>query len=147
MKPPEQTNLPHTIAMKTASHRSVSRLALALLATTALTQHSAEGANATWKNAAATGTPPDWNTGSNWTGGTGTGGVPGTADIAVFDTVAAKSPNLSASATIVELNFNNSSSSRAYDITATNSSTLTLTGAGQVRNASVNTDNDVHQFA
>jgi len=108
--------------METSPHHprlALPRLALALLATAVLTQHSALAANVTWSN---TGT--DWNTGANWTGG-----IPGTADIAAFNTVAAKQPNLGASANIVELNFNNNSSSRGYDITATNSSTLTLTGA------------------
>ena len=141
MKPSEQPNRPSNTAMKTSPHSTLSRLALALLATAALTQQSVQAANATWKNGSATGTPPDWNTGTNWTGGTGTGGVPGTADIAVFDAVAAKSPNLSSSATIVELNFNNSSSSRAYDITATNSSNLTLTGTTAINAINISGNN------
>src|SRR5439155_1706596 len=74
-----------------------------LLASVALAP-SAQDAAATWKNTAG---QTDWNTGGNWTGGTDTGGIPGTADIATFSAaaVAVASPNISSSTTVTGLNF------------------------------------------
>jgi len=90
---------------------------------------SVHAANKTWNN---TGT--DFNASGSWTGG-----VPGTGDTAVFSTAEVSNPNLSASLTILALNFSTTSSS-GYDLTSSSTSiklTLnsTATGTGSAINA------------
>jgi autotransporter-associated beta strand protein len=85
---------------------------------------SAYAANATWKNTGGT----DWNTGGNWTGGTGTGGIPGSADVATFGGAEVSNPNLSADDIILGLNFQ--STATGYTLSNTNGAKLTLTATG-----------------
>ncbi|MFT3785481.1 MAG: autotransporter-associated beta strand repeat-containing protein [Tepidisphaeraceae bacterium] len=85
---------------------------------------TAFAANATWNNTAT-----DFNTGANWTGGTGTGGAPGTADVATFAALASVNPDLSAPLTLLGINFSTTGSS-GYVIGSANGSALTLTNTG-----------------
>src|SRR5271155_3113819 len=55
-------------------------------------EKDSRAASPTWNN---TGT--DFNTGADWTGGTGPGGIPGTGDNATFSSAKLTNPNLSAS--------------------------------------------------
>jgi hypothetical protein len=75
------------------------------------------GVQRTWNN---TGT--NFNDAASWAGG-----VPGPGDVAVFNAGPAMQPNLSASVSIAGLYFFGSNVAQ-YDITATNSANLTLTG-------------------
>ncbi len=106
---------------KAALSRSFPFLALAGLLIAS--EVSAHAAAATWSN---TGT--DFNTGGNWTSGTGPGGIPGTGDVATFTGAEATNPNLSASLTIQGLNFSTAATS-GYTLSAS-SATLTLTNVG-----------------
>jgi autotransporter-associated beta strand protein len=91
------------------------RLLLVIVSVFLITQLKA--VQKTWGN---TGT--DFNTTGNWTGGT-----PSAGDVAFFSTAASQQPNLSASLSIAGLFFSGTSSS-GYNLTATNSAILTLTG-------------------
>ena len=111
--------------MKTSLHRPLLRLALALFATVALTQHSTQAATTqTWLNTSG---HTDFNAASSWNA---TSTVPAPGDIALFNANKAANPNLSASLSIGEVSFNSGSGGGSgYDFTATNSSVLTLTAA------------------
>lgn len=83
----------------------------------------APAATRNWQNAGT-----DFNTGSNWSSGS----VPGATDIAAFPNAEITNPNLSASVTILGVNFSSMASS-GYDLTSSSASinlTLTNTGTG-----------------
>jgi fibronectin-binding autotransporter adhesin len=84
----------------------------------------AQAANPTWTGT----TSSDFNTGTNWSGGTGTGGIPGTGDTATFNTNAGVplNPNLSSSLTITALSFSVGAS--GYTLSASAGQSLTLSG-------------------
>ena len=78
---------------------------------------AANGAVKTWNNGGT-----DFNATGNWTGG-----VPGSADTATFDTAASMQPNISSNITIKNLNF--AATGTGYDLTSSNTSiALTLVG-------------------
>src|SRR5690348_6634198 len=105
--------------------------ALFLFALSWLLQQPVRAGNKTWSN---TGT--DFNTGANWSGG-----VPGTGDVALFNTAESKQPNLSASLTIQALNFSTTASS-GYDLTSSSTSIkLTLTNTATGSNSAINAAN------
>src|SRR2546423_3400621 len=72
----------------------------------------------TWGN---TGT--DFNTGTNWVGGT----APGAGDVALFTAAETTNPNLSASVSIAGFYFNGTTVN-GYDVTANGGTSFTLTG-------------------
>jgi fibronectin-binding autotransporter adhesin len=90
-------------------------------------------ATATWNN---TGT--DFNTGANWTGGTGTGGIPGAADNATFTGAEVTNPNLSLADTIQGLTFALGAS--GYTLSSSGPS-LTLTNTGTTTSSAINAAN------
>src|SRR5438477_8020616 len=102
-----------------------------LFALLLLLQQSAQAANKTWSNSGT-----DFNTTGNWSGG-----VPGSSDVAVFNSAAVKQPNLSSSLTIQELNFSTSTSS-GYDLTSSSTSIkLTLANTGTGTTSAINAAN------
>ena len=82
---------------------------------------SARAATATWQN---TGT--DFYTAGDFLGGSGAGGIPGTGDTVLFNSVEVTNPNLGSSGTISALVF--STSGTGYTLSASPGATLTLTG-------------------
>jgi hypothetical protein len=96
---------------------------------------SARAASAVWQN---TGT--DFNTGGNWSGGTGTGGIPGTGDNATFTGPEVSNPNLSASLTIQGMTFS-TTTSKGYTLSASAGQSLTLTNVGTGATGAVNAAN------
>jgi autotransporter-associated beta strand protein len=88
-----------------------------------------------WKNAGGT----DWNTGTNWTGVTGTA-PPAPGDVAYFTAAKSTDPNLSGSASIAGLYFKGSGSS-GYNITS-NSTAITLTLTGYATSIDTELGND-----
>ena len=68
--------------MKTPCTRFTSSRAAVLCAALAFLTFKSSAAPATWTG--ASGTDTNWSTGGNWTGGTGTAGVPGASDDVVF---------------------------------------------------------------
>lgn len=89
--------------------------AVALGTTMAWSTPGALAANSTWQN-----TDTDFNTPGNWSDG-----LPGSADQAIFATVASKQPNLGASYSVGQLNFS-TVGSNGYAITASAGQSLTL---------------------
>ena len=88
-------------------------------------------ATAIWNNIGT-----DFNTGANWTGGTGTGGIPGAADNATFTGAEVTNPNLSLADTIQGLTFSTAASS-GYTLSSSGPS-LTLTNTGTTINSAIN---------
>ncbi|MEP6823097.1 MAG: hypothetical protein ABI946_12205 [Chthoniobacterales bacterium] len=89
----------------------------------------AAAGSATWNASPASG---DWNTPANWTPAT----VPnGPSDIALFATSNKTAVSLSASVAVDAITFNSGPSS--YTVTASASTTLTLTGAGIIDNSAI----------
>jgi hypothetical protein len=97
--------------------------------------HVAQAASAVWQN---TGT--DFNTGGNWSGGTGTGGIPGTGDNATFTGAEVSNPNLSASLTIQGITFSTTTTT-GYTLSASAGQSLTLTNVGTGASAAINAAN------
>ncbi len=95
---------------------------------------SIRAATATWNNIAT-----DFNTGANWTGGTGAGGIPGTGDNATFNTDVTNQPDLSASLQIQGLTF--STATGGWNLTKTGASALTLTNTGTTASSAINSAN------
>jgi autotransporter-associated beta strand protein len=86
---------------------------------------------ATWKNTVNS----DFNTGSNWTGGTGPGGIPGTGDNATFSAaVPAFQPDLSGPLTIQGLTF----ATGGWAVSSSTNSVLTLTNTGTGATSAIN---------
>jgi autotransporter-associated beta strand protein len=80
---------------------------------------------AVWTNTGTT----DFNTGSNWTGGTGPGGIPGVLDNATFNALAPSVlPDISSILTIQGLTF--STTTGGWTLSSANNSVLTLTNSG-----------------
>ncbi|MES2657895.1 MAG: autotransporter-associated beta strand repeat-containing protein [Verrucomicrobiota bacterium] len=95
---------------------------------------SVHAATATWNNTAT-----DFNTGSNWTGGTGAGGIPGTGDNATFSSAVTNQPDLSGSLQIQGLTF--STATGGWTLASANSSVLTLTNTGTGASSAINASN------
>jgi fibronectin-binding autotransporter adhesin len=126
------------LAVRTAGARQRKlRLAaaIALIPFSGLLGRRAQAASAVWQN---TGT--DFNTGSDWSGGTGTGGIPGPSDNATFTGPEVTNPNLSASLSIQGLTFSSTTTS-GYTLSASSSQSLTLTNAGTGASAAINAAN------
>lgn len=117
------------------SHRLNRRLPLGVAAfatAVLLFPQSALAATAVWNGAGT-----DFNTGANWTSGTGAGGIPGTGDYAQFANGMTAQPNLGSALTILGVNF--AATANGYDLTSGSGNTvaLTLTSTGSSSTAAV----------
>lgn len=102
-------------------------------------------ANVTWSNVGTT----DFNTGTNWTGGSGTGqdpigagddGMPTSADFAVFGTATPSfQPDISAGSTLLGISF--TTLSGGWTLGSANNSVLTLTSVGTGATSAINAAN------
>lgn len=112
--------------------RSAPLKAAAFATSTLLVSQFAQAATAVWNSTGA-----DFNTGANWTGGTGAGGIPGTGDYAQFANGVTVQPNLGSALTILGINF--AATASGYDLTSASGNTvaLTLTSTGTSSTAAV----------
>src|SRR6476646_9732099 len=104
--------------MNTTRSWTIAGAAVAMAMATFASVQSARASVIDWAN-----TGSDFNTGGDWMGGN----VPGTGDIAEFNSAKVFDPNLSASLTILGLNFEAVS---VYTLSGSCGATLTLTNTG-----------------
>lgn len=97
---------------------------------------STRAATVTWDNNLLDGDDTNFNNAANWSGGSG---VPGAADIATFTGAAIVNPNLTASHTVLGLNFSTSATS-GYTLSAT-AGLLTLTSTSGGGSSAIYTHN------
>ncbi len=117
----------------TSKPRSVARVVRLAAAVALVVGADASAATAVWNNIGT-----DFNTGTNWAGGTGLDGIPGTGDNATFNAATPTfQPELSASLTIQGLTYSTS----GWLLSSANGSLLSLTNVGTLVASAINATN------